>query len=343
MDLSEWVYPRDGDIIITEEFFIFYVMGYDHPKDRVISYLKYIPVQEQKNFELDWISHEWQLSGRRFVRPKMLYSPKIFRLIEGTFRENYPDYLYSSKHLGKTVFAIPFDKIKMVYIPKNGLKRILNLDKNDPLQTQALKLIQLLSDNSKVNLSYFGIHGSLLTSMHSNTSDIDLAIYGAKNFLKVKETVKNLEKKGKIEYLNEIQTDLFRKNKGIFDNRKFVFNAIRDKSEVKNKYNLYEYSPIKSIQFTCKIANDSESIFRPAHYKIKDYKALNKDSNLFDNQIPNEVVSMIGEFRDVVHNGEIAKVSGMLEIVKNLKTKKVRYRVVVGSGTGVEFILPADS
>ena len=72
MKISDWQYPRDGDIIVTDDFFIFYIMGYDHPKDRVISYLKYIPVKVKNYFNLEWIPHIWQFLSREYVRPKKL-------------------------------------------------------------------------------------------------------------------------------------------------------------------------------------------------------------------------------------------------------------------------------
>lgn len=33
----------DGDIIVTKENFIFYTFRYEHPSDKVFTYLKYIP------------------------------------------------------------------------------------------------------------------------------------------------------------------------------------------------------------------------------------------------------------------------------------------------------------
>ena len=35
--------PKDHDFIRTEENYLFCVIGYSHPEDRIISYLKYVP------------------------------------------------------------------------------------------------------------------------------------------------------------------------------------------------------------------------------------------------------------------------------------------------------------
>ncbi|MFX0135167.1 MAG: nucleotidyltransferase domain-containing protein [Candidatus Hodarchaeota archaeon] len=342
MKKSNWEYPRDGDIILTDDFFIFYTMGYDHPKDRVISYLKYIPVNVKNHFNLDWIGYKWQFLGREYVRPKKLYSPKIFKSIETTFETYFSDYLYFSKNWNKTIFAIPYDKIKEVYIPQNGLSRLIELEKKDFLQEKAIKLINILSDYSKIPLTDFGIHGSLLTSMHTETSDIDIAVYGANNFKELKRTVKKLNEQKIIKYLFEIPTDKIRKNKGIFENQKFVFNAIRKILEIRNNYEIFEYKAIKSVQFKCKIIDSSLAMFRPAIYRIEDFQGENLDSKLKKDQEPIELVSMIGEFRDVVQKDQITQVSGMLEKVKNTRTGEIYYRIVVGSGVGEEFILPID-
>ncbi|NVM01769.1 MAG: nucleotidyltransferase domain-containing protein [Candidatus Helarchaeota archaeon] len=342
MKKSDWQYPRDGDIILTDDFFIFYTMGYDHPKDRVISYLKYIPAMAKNHFDLDWIPLKWQFLGREYVRPKKLYSPKIFKSIETTFVTHFPEYLYFSKNWDKTVFAIPYDKIKKEFVPQSGLNQLVKLKKKDILQKKAIKLITTLSDYSKIPLTDFGIHGSLLTSMHAETSDIDIAVYGANNFKEIKKTVKKLEEEKIIRYLFEIPTDKIRKNKGVFENQKFVFNAIRKILEIRNNYKIFEYKAIKSIQFQCKIIDSSLAMFRPALYRFKDFMAENPGSKLKEDQEPIELVSMIGEFRDVVQKDQIAKVSGMLEKVKNTRTGDIYHRVVVGSGVGEEFILPFD-
>lgn len=244
--------------------------------------------------------------------------------------------------MGKSVFAIPNDKIKQIFVPQDGLKKLMELEKKDPLQSTTIKLIKLLSNYSKITLSDFGIHGSILTSMHSQSSDIDIAVYGADNFRILKKAVMKLKDKGQVKYLYEIPTDYLRMNKGIFEGKKFVFNAIRKISEIKNTYELFEYKSIKQIHFQCKVIDNSQAVFRPAVYKIDNYIALNDNSYVSKELMPCEVVAMIGEYRDVVQNNQITVVSGMLERVKNLKTDKIHHRVVIGSGEGEEFIVPPD-
>jgi predicted nucleotidyltransferase len=209
----------------------------------------------------------------------------------------------------------------------------------DSHESLAIELIKLLSDTSDVPINEFGIHGSTSYEMHSPSSDIDIAVYGRLNFLKVKEAVQKLVEKGIVKSFIKIPTDKYRLNRGIYKETDFVFNAIRNVEETRNEYGLYKYDHIKTIKFKCKILKDIESVFRPAIYGIEDIKILN-DSIDLESQKIKQVVSMIGEFRGIcVKNDKIQGV-GMLEKVINQENSEIFYRVVIGSGKGKEFIKP---
>jgi predicted nucleotidyltransferase len=77
-------------------------------------------------------------------------------------------------------------------------------------------------------------------------------------------------------------------------------------------------------------------MFRPAIYKIEDYKPDDSASVLSKDKVPEFVVSMIGCYRNVAKTGNKIKVSGMLEKVENVKTGEVFHQVVVGTGTNEE-------
>jgi predicted nucleotidyltransferase len=53
-------------------------------------------------------------------------------------------------------------------------------------------------------------------------------------------------------------------------------------------------------------------------------------------KVPQFVVSMIGCYRNVARKGGKIRVSGMLERVENVETKKVHHQVVVGTGVSEE-------
>jgi predicted nucleotidyltransferase len=77
-------------------------------------------------------------------------------------------------------------------------------------------------------------------------------------------------------------------------------------------------------------------MFRPATYKIASYTPLDAESELPPDKIPTQVVSNIGCYRNVAHQGSEIKVSGKLERVEAIKTGDVFYQVVVGTATSEE-------
>ncbi|MHA1425583.1 MAG: nucleotidyltransferase domain-containing protein [Candidatus Helarchaeota archaeon] len=332
--------PRDGDILLTRDQFIFYVFGYEHPADRIIAYLKYIPKEFQTEFQLEWIPFEWHLGDVRYVRPKQLYSPINFQEILKVFQRNYPDYLFHDPFIGKTLLSVPKKAIVKIFVPNRQWQELQGKEAPEPLEKEAIELIQMLSKESGVDLNDFGLHGSLSTGMYNEGSDIDIAIYGSMNYLQVKKTVFNLFKAKKIEYLNETKSDEYRMNKASYKGRKFVFNAIRKIEELRDAYGKIKYTSIRPLHFYCDVVESKERMFRPAYYNIEEYFPADDNSIIVNTHLPQQIVSMVGEFRDIARKGDEVEVQGILEKVEEVETATTYYRVVIGSGKGNEFIWP---
>jgi predicted nucleotidyltransferase len=90
---------------------------------------------------------------------------------------------------------------------------------------------------------------------------------------------------------------------------------------------------VAPVKFQCTVKDDKEAMFRPAIYKIEDYKPVESTSELTKDKIPELVVSMIGCYRNIARTGSKIRVSGMLEKVE---TGEVFHQVVVGTGTSEE-------
>ncbi len=112
--------------------------------------------------------------------------------------------------------------------------------------------------------------------------------------------------------------------------------SYRKRGEILCKYGVFRYSPMTSVKFICNVQNDTEAMFRPAIYEIDEYTPADAISDLSGDRIPQFVVSMIGCYRNVARNGGKMRVSGMLERVENVETKKVHHQVVVGTGVSEE-------
>jgi len=318
----------DGDAFLTRHNFIFYTFGYEHPPERVTAFLKYVPTQLQPRFRIPFIKRRWKLGSINLARPEKLYSAKNLQTLTKIFHRDHPEYIFSCPFRQKKLICPPKSLIRTVYAPNQRLQSLLKKRNHDNLQELALEIISLLSSESNVPLEDFGIHGSIALDMHSDESDVDLVVYGAQNFRKLEATVYRLFQAGELEAT--------RRNRGEYKGKVFVYNAVRKPQEVKAQYGDYKYLPVSRVSFRCTVEDDKEVVFRPAIYKISNYQPLNQASRLEKAETPQAVVSMIGLYRNVARKGEIIRVSGVLEQVEHLKTGRINYQVVVGSGTNEE-------
>jgi predicted nucleotidyltransferase len=343
MDINNMLL-RDGDTLLMQEGFIFYVFGYEHPNNRLLSFLKYIPTEFDYKFQVKLLKHKWHLEGIELSRPEKLYTAQNYQKFLATLRRDFPHYLYFCPYRRKEVLSVLRNKIKKVYASNECLKQIFENEKKDKLQNEAVELVELLSSESKVPIQDFGIHGSVGLNMHNEHSDIDLVVYGAQNFRNLESTVNKLVDKEVFTHVFTKKIDQARKHRGRFNDRRFVYNAVRKPKEIDAHHGRLRYTLEKNVKFVSEIVNDSENMFRPALYPIKDYKPLDLSSELSDEQRPSMVTSMIGYYRNVARTGDKIRVSGALEKVENIETGEIYYHVVVGTGVhGNEYIEPIDN
>jgi predicted nucleotidyltransferase len=336
-EITTWI-PRDGDAILTKEGFVFYTFGYLHPPDRVVSYLKYIPKKLAKEFDLELLPYEWNLGDITLVRPSKLYTPTNYGQIAQVFAISHPEYVVEDPGLNKRVLAVPKESIKLVFEPSSSLIRLLAKERKkdlDQLGSAAVKLIRSLSKQTRIPLKSFGVHGSISLGMHNPQSDIDISIYGADNFAAVIRHLNALSIGGsEFSILEESIFDTLRRNRFVWEDKRVVVNATRNYDEIRERFGDLTYQATsRHLSFVSKVVNATESVFRPAIYAISQYEPLDRQSRIGEDMMPNEAVSMIGEFRGIASKGDRIKVSGSLEKVMVTKTGKLdHYRVVVGSG-----------
>jgi predicted nucleotidyltransferase len=329
---KDWI-PRDGETLLTKEGFIFYVFGYEHPDKRVFAFLKYIPSNLAHHFPIRFLKQKWKLGNIELSRPEKLYTAQNYQKFLETFRSSFPHYLYCCPFRGKEVLSVPLDHIERVYLPGECLQAIFKKEKKDWLQEETVQLVSLLSAESQVPIQDFGIHGSVGLSMHSEYSDIDLVVYGSMNFKKLEVAVNQLAGEGVFSHVFTKKIDHARKHRGRYNDRRFVYNAVRKYEEIDAQHGKLKYTPVKNVSFSCEVVDDSENMFRPAVYPIKDYRPDDSASELAEEQVPAKVSSMIGYYRNVARQGDRIRVSGTLERVENVETGAVSYHVVVGTAT----------
>jgi predicted nucleotidyltransferase len=333
--MVEWL-PADGDTLATKDGFIFNTFGYEHPQDRVFAFLKYIPAEFKALFNVQMLERTWKYGDTQLFRAEKLYTAKNYTTFIAAFRKNFPDYVYYCYLRHKELITAPLNLIDRVFVPRDRLAALMQVKKPDSLQKLALELLNMLSEASGVGLDDFGIHGSIALDMHALESDIDFVVYGSENFRKLEAAIAQLVNAGKLSYIISNRLDAARKFQGRYKGKIFMYNATRKPEEVKIWYGMARFSSIDPVRFQCTVSDDTEAMFRPATYKITNYKPLDAASELPLDKIPDRVVSNIGCYRNVARQGSEIKVAGQLERVEKIKTGAVHYQVVVGTATSEE-------
>ena len=320
---------RDGDILHTRDGFIFYTFGYCHPEGRVTAFLKYIPEDHAKLFQLNWINHKWLFKGKYLLRPKQLFSPQVYSRLISVFNEYFPEYLFYRKDLKKHLFAVPLKLVEEVYTPCSALTSLLRKQDRDWLEEKIVKLIKLLSRRTSIPLEFFGVHGSICLGMHGEKSDMDVAVYGSSNYRSVIQALKQLEKEGTIELSKSSLVEIIKCNVGWFENSRFVINAIRLEEEIKCEKEAVRLHGEALIK--CRVVDDSESMFRPSIYKVESCKVIEGSEKA---RKVEKVVSMVGLYRSIAKRGDWIIVKGMLEEI----LEEEQFRIVIGSGLEDEYM-----
>lgn len=324
---------RDGDAVVTSHGLIFYVVGYEHPEDRYHAILKYVPEDLAEELGLDWVEIRWEMGGTTLYRPRELYSPEAYGRLVEALRRFCPDYLFLSKRLGRWLVTVPRRFIKEVYIPSRQLTRIRRRGARDRFEERALEFIGLLSRASGMPQGFFGVHGSISLGTSHEGSDVDLSVYGASNFRRVKTALAKLEEEGVLTLSKGDRVDAKRLNRGVFQGDRFVINATRLFSEIERRRRTYQ--PLGPVELECTCISDVEAVFRPAVYRVSDCGPLGDGGPQL--QGVSEVVSMIGRQRDLVRPGEVMRARGVLEQVFEWG-EAVHIRVFVGSALPGEYL-----
>ncbi|HEW94169.1 MAG TPA: hypothetical protein ENF47_05650 [Thermoprotei archaeon] len=344
----------DRDIIEAFNGEIYIVISSSHPRDRVISYLKYIPSKEKG-------SSIWFKDGIWYHRILKHYGAKYLSKIIKEYKID--DFLVYDDYLGITLIEIPTNQVKVHYLPEERTKEIIREPK-DKLEMTAREIILSLSEKTGVPIDNIGITGSILLKMHNlRYSDIDLLVYGYNNAFKIRRHLLKLLEEGEFfkrlhgwlleKYVEELTKtyplDRFEAlriceetwSRGVFRNRFFSIHPVLYPSENIIKYGDQRYKGICLLKIKARVVDDRYSMFMPAIYRVSNVKLLSGCKFTEVNKI-SEVVSYEAIYSDIAGVGEDILVYGKLEKVEDLNTGNIHYRVLVGSyeANGMDYIKP---
>ncbi len=297
--------PRPRDFVQTKENLIFAVVSYDMEDDKIPVFLRYIP------------------SGDKYKKVNTEEANEFLK-------NNFPEYLFYSKKSDAKLHAVSLQNIKKILRPAERLREILNSNENslDSVEKKLLKLIKIF--NKIIPFDKMGVTGSILIKNQNENSDIDIVIYGIKNFDAARKLVAELINKGNKGEISDLDDELWvdtykrrdpsisfeeflwhekRKfNKAAIDNTKFDIALVREFNEIKQDDKVYKKRG--KIKLLARVIDDKFAFDYPARYKI-------------DNEI-STVVSFTHTYVGQAKNGELIEISGITE------ESDGKMRIVVG-------------
>ncbi len=290
------IFPRD--FFETKEGFIFSAVLHEENSE-VVSFLRYYPSSAGNKV----------INNKRYKKVSSTEESFNFLKRIGKYIKKYDSY---------ELQVVNVKDIRKVYFPERKFSEIL-YDENHPLH----KHVEILNDTFK-NIK-LGITGSVLLDAFDENSDIDVTVYGRKNFFKAREILKESD----LKISKDMMKIVYKRRKPCIDFETFYLHESRkyNKGIVHNKI------------FDLLIVNYPNEIFKDAIYDIKRIGRRVKRLKVIDDTYVFDYPSVYITSGDVKYvicythtyvgqafEGEEIIVSGILE-----KINDKYYRMIVGS------------
>lgn len=339
--------PKDRDFIETLEGFFFCVVGYLHPPDKYIAYLKYSPAEQGL----------WKREGQAYHRQLAYYHAHQVGQTLDYLKENYPHYVHHSQVWDMDFSMVPHDSVKTYFHPERRLAQILT-SPADSLEEETVKIVAQIRRLAGIPLNDLGITGSILLGIHNpEFSDIDLMVFGRQNVNRLRQILSAMALPGlspmDAAYANEWCRGVV-KNFGLeyrqahwlvtrrwnfvyFGESRHVvsIHPTRTDDEIREIYGDHSYKDVGVAHLRARIADARDALYLPALYAIEQVEILDGPQVEVA-----QICSYEGLFSQVGEAGDWIAARGKLEQIDG----GPRHRLVIGSGRreGQEFLLPAD-
>ena len=316
----------------------------DHPDGFIIAKPKYIPRKKIDCFGFQ----ERNIQGsdvRRF--DYWAVDEKRLKEYIDEFRKAYPEYMFDSP-LHKTWFmGVPKNKIAKLPDPREGVKRILGLKESemDDYMKRAQGFLSLMLE-SGLKPSDLGVTNSTLLNTYTyGRSDIDIIVFGKKNYWKYINFIKNAKHPWlRWKSLEEWKKYFASYNAGLFiSEEEFIWHArrkfidvyfgetvvsvfgVENPDELSVKWGEENYTPMGMATVKGNVKDDYNGIVRPGYYEIENAKVINGPDVKVE-----KVVTYARDFMLQAFKGENIVAAGVLEKAIPLKKGKEYYRIVIG-------------
>lgn len=241
--------------------------------------------------------------------------------------KSYPHYCFHSREFDAFLHAVDVQKITQHHQPKRRLQHVLNNSNNDEIEQTCSQLCALLQQTG-VDLTHFGVTGSLLICQQKASSDIDLVCYDLEMFHKARSAVKNLIEQNLLDDLtlndwresyarrdcdlsfeNYVWHEKRKANKGLIHGRKFDLSLV----EKSANHQTTKLSKLGKITLQTQIIDATRAFCYPAEFELA-HSQITK------------VVCFTATYVGQAFEGEQVEISGQLE-----QDEMGNQRIVVGS------------
>lgn len=313
----------------TDEGLFFAVKGLEHPTDRIIGVLRYAPDRDGDR-------------ERGGVRYRRLYH---FAEQEELLRSRYPQYLAYDPVFQATLQSVPRSRVRRVHDPRVRLQEMSTAI--SVIERDAANFAGLLQQGAGVPSSALGISGSLLIGLQTESSDLDVSIFGMENCRKVYEklgslldsvdglrrldinAIEDLHRQRAVDthipFKEFLETEKNKVCQGIFQQRPYFIRFIKEAHEWDPVYGSVQYTPLGRAKIIAKIYDDQEAIFTPCRYVLSDMRVLEGPPMFVD-----EIVSFRGRFCEQAGIGQPVIAVGTLECIEN-SCGELKYRLLLGN------------
>jgi predicted nucleotidyltransferase len=323
---------REGDLVEDVNGIIFDVKGLVHPPDRVVAFPRFVPDVEGDRKRGDTIYRKvYALSAR-------------YELLE----KRFPHYLIDDEVFGERLCEIPLLDVRRHYRPNERLHELRRSRKLGSLEQEALAFVSLLKKTANVAWNALGISGSILTELHTPTSDIDPIVYGAENCRRVYAALKVLlgengfarcyckkelrtlfdfrSKDTQVSFEDFVRTELRKVLQGKYGEHDYFIRCVKDWCEIHERYGDVHYSNAGYVKIKAVVVDNSEAIFTPCAYKVENVHVLEGagSGNI------SEIVSFRGRFCEQAEKDETVVAQGKMERVQN-KSGEEHFRLLLGN------------
>jgi len=328
------VKAREGDFVETRNGSLFDVKGLVHPPKRVVAFIRYFPDERG----------ERKRNGTSYGK---VYSfSERYELL----MRSYQGYLVYDHAFDETLCEVPDSDICRRYDPVERMIQLRNCRNLNSLEEMTLRLAERIKERSKIPWNAIGISGSVLVNLHKNGSDIDPIVYGSGNCKKVHLAMKEMlkepgslfnpysvdelralfgfrSKDTSMSFQQFLRTESKKACQGKFMGTDYFVRFIKDWEEVDEKYGDIQYKNVGHAKIHAVVADDSESIFTPCKYVIRDVTFV-EGSGL---ELVREVASFRGRFCDQARKGDSIVAQGKVERVMNKKEGGEYLRLLIGN------------